>query len=370
MHALHSHTLHSHAHHSHSFPCTPVVSPYNPPEEPPTVAEQFAALGGTVIRHAFSPRSYNPGLTHNHYRIQFPWMASDYLMTFRCQDLQGGVSVSRLSLAGVNKGGTVKWSVNLDLPTFDAEGVAMQEDGRLFWFNNDLYLAYSNVRLTLTGVKFKQSLVKLSPVLPVDMQAGIDCRFQPAFHVGAMRNLPYGNNAPKRTGHEKNWQFFEDDRGDLAFVYSINPHIVVVPSCNRRFETQREAANQWTSMWGEMHGGTPPIRLGCGSHLSFFNSFIHHDEHQRRYVIGAYVFAKRRHSYKITHIIDAPLVIGSERDGFLWDSPVYWEPIVAFATGAILDFRGNISLSYGVNDCYSETAKFPLRTLLSRMVRV
>lgn len=369
---------HSHAAHSHCFLGSHFNFSHNPEfmpaplpcvvfhDEPRHIREQIALLGGSTIRHDFGPRCYNPGLAVN--RMTQAYLASDFLMTFRAQEISEKIVVSNLSLAGVMADGTAKWTAPLTLPNIEGvEGAPMHEDGRLFWYEHNLFLAYSNVRLRDNGVTFKQSLVQLTPSYAPNMSAHV---FKPEFTSGPLKHLNFGKNHALAQGHEKNWQFF-DDMGDLAFVYSVHPHVVIHAATGRHFQTLSQGADDWTRSWGEMHGGTPPVRLPDGRYLSFFNSFIGHSEHQRRYVIGAYMFDPARNNYRVSHIIDKPLIVGSEREGFLWESPVYWEPIVAFATGAVYDDSTNsIRLSYGINDCFSETATFPLDKLLSRMVRV
>lgn len=335
-------------------------------DEPACIREQIALLGGSAIRHNFGPRCYNPGIAHN--LLTPDYLASDFLMTFRAQEISEKIVVSNLSLAGVNRDGSVKWTSPLTLPDIDGEGTPMHEDGRLFWQGRNLFLAFSNVRLRTDGVTFKQSLVQLTPTYAANMSVPAHV-FKPEFVSGPLKHLNFGKNHAKVQGHEKNWQFF-DDAGDLAFVYSVHPHVVIHAASGRHFQTLSQGADDWTRSWGEMHGGTPPVRLPDGRYLSFFNSFIGHSEHQRRYVIGAYLFEGANNNYRVSHIIDKPLVVGSKREGFLWQSPVYWEPIVAFATGAVYEDSGHIRLSYGVNDCFAETATFPVDALLSRMVRV
>lgn len=370
---IQSHTAHSHCFHgSHfTFSHNPEFMPAPLPcvvfhDEPRHIREQLALLGATTIRHDFGPRCYNPGLTHN--RLSPEYLRSDYLMTFRAQEISDKIVVSNLSLAGVDKCGKVRWTSPLSLPNIEGvEGTPMHEDGRLFWMGQNLFLAYSNVRLRTDGVTFKQSLVQLTPSYAPDMAAHV---FKPEFASGPLKHLNFGKNHALTPGHEKNWQFF-DDHGDLAFVYSVHPHTVIHAADGRHFTTASQGAEDWTRAWGEMHGGTPPVRLPDGRYLSFFNSFIGHSEHQRRYVVGAYLFNGRGDNYRVSHIINKPLIIGSEREGFLWESPAYWEPIVAFATGAAYDAESNsIRLAYGINDCFAETATFPLNALLARMVQV
>lgn len=368
-HAAHSHCFFgSHFHFSHKPQFMPAPLPcvvFH--DEPSLIREQIALLGGSVIRHTFGERAYNPGLTHN--KLSPAYLASDYLMTFRAQEISDKIVVSNLSLAGVNKCGKVKWVAPLELPSIDVEGTAMHEDGRLFWQGQNLFLAFSNVRLRTDGVTFKQSLVQLTPTYASNMSVAAHV-FKPEFTAGPLKHLNFGKNHHAVKGHEKNWQFF-DDGGDLAFVYSVHPHTVIHAANGKHHSTISQAADDWTRSWGEMHGGTPPVRLPDGRYLSFFNSFIGHSEHQRRYVVGAYMFEGAEKNYRMSHIINKPLIIGSEREGFLWESPAEWEPIVAFATGAVYDQESNaVRLAYGINDCFSETATLPLDSLLSRMVRV
>lgn len=338
------------------------------PEEPGFLRDQVASHGGRCIRHSFGERGYNPGLTRNRWANSLAFLPGEFLMTYRSQEISRHISVSHLNICGVDACGTMRWTAPLLLPDMPGHGTPMHEDGRLFWFSGKLFLAYSNVRLRSESVSFKQSLVELTPDLPDNM---FEHKFTPSFTPGVLKHLNYGKNAPLVQGHEKNWQFFETEEGDLAFVYSINPHVVVLPGRGgKHYWTQCAGTQDWTRSWGDMHGGTPPILLPDGSYLSFFNSFVGHSDHQRRYVIGAYIFAGAEHKFKVTHVLNKPLIIGSEREGFLWESPVHWEPIVAFATGAAIDAEENVRLSYGVNDCYAETAIIPLANLFSMMVPV
>lgn len=347
--------------HSHMFPDKPPACVHFD-KEPSLIAAQVEALGGTVIRHRFEKRAYNPGLTENRWKGN---VSSRYLMVYRSQTLTGGkVSVSNLNLCGVDIRGNVVWSTRLELPPIEGMvGTPMAEDGRLFWVEDQLYLAYTNVRLAPDGcsVRFKQSLVQLRYNILGHGQP-------PSVYVGKVIKLPLGHNHPQDAIHEKNWQFFRED-GKLKTVYSICPHVVIDIERKTTWVTDCQLAKDWKATWGEPHGGTPPIRIG-NQYLSFFNSSVTHTKNQRRYVIGAYMFSTEDGRNKITAMTNRPLLIGSLSEGFLWESPVHWEPIVVFACGAVMNANEEVLISYGVNDCFSETATIPLKSILSAMTPV
>ncbi len=110
---------------------------------------------------------------------------------------------------------------------------------------------------------------------------------------------------------EKNWTLFEHD-GALLAVYSIAPHIIlrVFPDaggdsipCTRIHEDDWDSS-AYSSRFGVLRGGTPPIRVG-NLYFSFFHSLysvssprrlLHRIIHGRgtrtcRYAIGFYGFS-------------------------------------------------------------------------------
>jgi predicted GH43/DUF377 family glycosyl hydrolase len=392
--------FHSHVNHSHSNNTCPVTAPHVPfHEEPPCFEDQAIALGGKPIfieakgppffatetlhqplsvcgdgaRARGQMRVYNPGIVRNPYKT----VTGHYIASFRIQHMENNntISVSRIVLCGLTKDGQVMWTQELkDLDGVRTDGrIYMAEDGRLILVGNKLYLAYTKVSLqpheTTPIVQFKQALAVMSPTKNINRTGAT---VGPAyFKVHEVYQPKYGKNGQDHPGHEKNWQFFISALGlELSSVYSINPHIVIGPT-GKAVVTECEAANDWTKTWGEMHGGTPPIRLADGSFITFFNSYVQHAEHQRRYVIGAYRFAGSADKYRITHITTKPLFIGSERHGFPWESPVYWEPIVMFATGAALSLCGRfVTLTVGINDCFPGMCELPMDSVMAAMMKV
>lgn len=325
-------------------------------DEPSTFFEQVAAFGGKATRLNLGTRCYNPGIAE----ARFPTTKGEkYLVTFRDQDpqLPDFVSASKIGIAGLDKDFKVLWSRPvLGLPTLNRQGMLSQEDGRLIWFYGKLYLAYSNACHDNNRVDWtvKQSLVEI-------------CVDETKAYMVSHKSLNFGKNSLVSPAAEKNWGFFDDV--SLKFVYTIYPHVVVDAVTHRAHVTRCEPAAWWTKSWGEMHGGTPPIELPHnGGFLSFFNSYLPHSRRERRYVIGAYVFGTEEQKYRIKGITASPLFYGSERDGFLWNSPVYWEPVVNFAVGALLE-GDEVILTSGVNDCYGYISRLPLAKVMAQMHR-
>jgi hypothetical protein len=112
------------------------------------------------------------------------------------------------------------------------------------------------------------------------------CRFAPISHLylteldmdtlaakGASRLLAL----PARQRHERNWMLFSHD-GDLLAVYTISPHVILrldlagqaEVACERIFTTHWNVG-AYTRRYGEMRGGTSPVRVG-DSYYAFFHS--------------------------------------------------------------------------------------------------
>lgn len=154
----------------------------------------------------------------------------------------------------------------------------------------------------------------------------------------------YGKNGKGlglNTGHEKNWLwFFHEDK--LNLIYSARPHTVVEFDGHLRMVAERRTEAKLPWAFGEIRGGTPPVRVG-GEYFTFFHSSLPWTERYRRYYMGAYAF-EAQPPFTITRITERPLLIGSQND--------YWvdkKPLVVFPCGSVM--RGqNWLVTMGVND--------------------
>lgn len=120
------------------------------------------------------------------------------------------------------------------------------------------------------------------------------CRFAPISHLflaeldmdtlaakGTSRLLVL----PARQRHERNWMLFSHDR-DLFAVYTISPHVILrldlagqaEVACERIFTTHWNTS-AYTRRYGELRGGTSPVRVGdtyyAFSHASYFTGWVH-----------------------------------------------------------------------------------------------
>lgn len=79
---------------------------------------------------------------------------------------------------------------------------------------------------------------------------------------------------------EKNWLLFDHD-GELFAVYQVDPHIILRVDltgagpvrCWPAFRTDWDTT-AYTRRYGELRGGTPPVRVGA-HYVSFFHSRTH-----------------------------------------------------------------------------------------------
>lgn len=156
-------------------------------------------------------------------------------------------------------------------------------------------------------------------------------------HYGGTHSLPDRAKSP-----EKNWMPFYVD-STMHLVYSINPHVVFSVDASGRVlgqHKQRQVALPWP--YGELRGGTPPIRVG-DEYLAFFHSSTIWQPHLRRYYMGAYTFDAQP-PFTIRRITVEPLLTGSEKDARANSGP-----LVIFPCGA--KFSDSTWLvTFGVND--------------------
>lgn len=168
-------------------------------------------------------------------------------------------------------------------------------------------------------------------------------------------NVPYAGNGwhtGSGTGHEKNWVWFRHD-GVWHFVYCAHPHTVVrVTSPSQLTEyipPPRVAEMPWP--YGEIHGGTPPIRAG-NEYVTFFHSSLAWQGRKKRYYMGAYAF-EARHPFAMTRLTRHPLLRGSDKD-----PRTLGGPLCVFPCGAVFE-DGEWLLSMGVNDEATAWARIP-----------
>lgn len=178
----------------------------------------------------------------------------------------------------------------------------------------------------------------------------------------------YGNNmaqAMVNEGHEKNWLWFRHD-GKPHMIYSAAPHVVVEMDgvLNPVKKHVTEVFNRhWE--YGEVRGGTNPIRVG-DVYWTFFHSSVKWNVHKRRYFMGAYAF-EAKPPFQMVRFTTIPLLTGTSAEN--WYAGL---PEVVFPCGAYFDEGSKeFVVSYGINDIKCGYMKLPLVDLesVSSMLR-
>ena len=149
---------------------------------------------------------------------------------------------------------------------------------------------------------------------------------------------------------EKNWQFFEHDQV-LRVVYYPNPHTVGWKAGQEmRMPAADGARLLWA--WGEVRGGTPPVRVG-DEYFSFFHSSLH-----CHYVAGFYAF-EAKPPFRVTRWPKEPCMVAAKdkwRGGHA----------VVFPGGAILE-DGKWLVAYGWQDAFCCLAWYDHEELLASL---
>jgi predicted GH43/DUF377 family glycosyl hydrolase len=181
---------------------------------------------------------------------------------------------------------------------------------------------------------------------------------------GKNRNqVSCGNGVLSR---EKNWTFFSWEN-KIHVLYSINPlRVGVMDERTGDIETIYEIRADVKWPWGEIHGGTGLVQVD-GKLLGCFHSFTRGPK-QRDYHVGWYLIDPE--TWKLVAISPEPWM-SSERDEErdLRPKTQKWRPNVVFPCGLELN-RGELSISYGWQDCRSMLATESLDVVMKSLVRV
>lgn len=271
-----------------------------------------------------SPRNYNASICELN---GVTWMA--YRSHRMDEGGRCGIALCQLPLSGALssqlKAKSSQW-IDLPRPT----GGEHHEDPRLFVFRGELHLAYVESRFypkpqpytcCLKYARLARTTLGRSKVL--------------AWHAAEIYQPDFGRN--DGTSYEKNWSFF-DRNGVLHAIYKGEPHIVLeLDGDEVVFAHQSEGGVVWP--WGEIRGGTPPVKLPSGEWLTIFHSSLPGPQapHWRRYFAAAYTFEDKP-PFRITSISHRPLLAGSAADGHAHDprNTDSWKPYVVFPGGLVV----------------------------------
>ncbi len=157
--------------------------------------------------------------------------------------------------------------------------------------------------------------------------------------------------------YEKNWLWFLAD-GNLVLLYKANPWTINIFG-NRWSEKQEIKIPGVTWPYGEIRGGTTPVRVG-DLYFTFHHSSLPWKGRYRRYYAGCLAFdAKPPFTPRL--ITNEPLLIGSQNDRW-----AQRKPLVVFPCGAL--YKNETWLvTLGVNDLISAWLELPHKDLVARM---
>jgi len=192
------------------------------------------------------------------------------------------------------------------------------EDPRLFVFNDELYLSYTD------GYQMGQAKIN-----PDTLQS------EESFYL----------DKPNLRRTEKNWTFFGEDK--IYSVYHIFPHKILAMDGSASTEVANvEFEHGWK--WGELRGGTSPVKVG-ENYLSFFHSakgIIYKGHTGRQYFMGAYMF-EGKFPYRPIMISKEPLLCGEVMpDGI----PRLSNKIFVVFPGGQVRKKDSWVVSFGYND--------------------
>ena len=204
-------------------------------------------------------------------------------------------------------------NLHSDVSRFGFEKNCHVEDPRLFIHNNELYLSYTD------GWQMGQAKINPETLEAIE-----------SFYI------------KKTTGQEKNWTFFSD--GALNAVYTICPHIIYEMN-NENWATKFETEFKHNWKWGELRGGTSPVKYK-NNFISFFHSSLPLKNNGRQYFMGAYIFSGKA-PYKPLFISKEPIIAAEKVNNSI--QRLNTKVFVVFPGGVIRN-ENSWSVAYGYND--------------------
>lgn len=193
------------------------------------------------------------------------------------------------------------------------------EDPRLFIYNDELYLSYTD------GYQMGQAKIN-----PDTLQA------EKSFYI----------EKPDDNRTEKNWTFFEHDK-KLFSVYDINTHTIFEMHGH---EWEQKYQSSFESFWnyGELRGGTSPI-FHNGEYIAFFHSAkgeLKKGVMHRQYFMGAYTF-EAKPPFRITSMTTKPIIAGEYIEP---SAPRLSNKIFVVFPAGVIRKDDNFLVSFGYND--------------------
>lgn len=203
------------------------------------------------------------------------------------------------------------------------------EDPRGFYHNGKTYVSCTNFIWAPRGSGAHQ----------------IICEFDDDWNLVKRYDPVYGGNGQhcyNNRRQEKNWLW--KPHGEFPhLVYSATPHEVASFSWDFKPISKYVTDSKINWKWGEIRGGTPPLKIG-NEYITFFHSSLEWSHGGgRRYFMGAYSYQDEP-PFKINRYTPDPLLCGSQHD--VWAPG---KPKVVFPSGSILR-HGEWLVTLGVND--------------------
>lgn len=229
-------------------------------------------------------------------------------------------------------------SVNNPLKNIAAPGWHV-EDPRLFVYNDNLYLSYTD--------GWQMALAKINTEV---LQA------EESFYL----------EKPDKKLTEKNWTFFEHEQ-KLYCIYDLSKQEIFEVN-DRQWTPVYKTPFEHEWKYGTIRGGTNPVRFG-DNYLTFFHSAFplrHKNRNGRQYFMGAILF-EAKPPFKVVSISKEPLLTGE----WIPESIPRLSPyiFVVFPNGKIRVGNSWI-VSFGYNDYCCRLAEVPDNLLESNLVKI
>lgn len=246
----------------------------------------------------------------------------------------------------------------LDTRSFNNTTPSQAEDGRIFYFNDKLYVIYNdNMELTFPSTWERRDMYMAEIIYNESNQFAVGEPIR-LIHEAKYREKPW----------QKNWNpFVWNDL--LLLSYNINPHEVLTANLETGICKPLSEAKSKNIDWkhGSLRGATP-AQLVDGEYLAFFHSGIitrspcSENNELWHYYMGAYTYSAAP-PFAITKISPEPL------DSLEFYTYSGYQKRVIYPGGYVIE-GPNLYLAYGKDDAEIWIATIDLAELQNSLVDV
>lgn len=264
---------------------------------------------------------------------------SKLIMITRCNKDYNNVLLSDFMLSSIN---FPSMTVNTTPKLFMIHGInnnnnnikSSPEDPRIISLKKSNKILISYTRIITNSLLHNKDMQEQNKICEIKMSV-----FDKDFNI-LEKNIQLKNiNNTKKW--EKNWTFYENKKGDLYCIYSINPFIVYHVNTST-WECTKLHEYNWFDNKHEYRGNTPAVEVDNKLYM-----IIHHKDSKSIY--NNYIFVLNKDTFKPIQISRVRILPDQNK----------WNQLVFPISMLYNKKTNNFLISMGIDDVYTGLVEYP-----------